>query len=558
VKTVPLHRAVTLGEGQIWNYLYGQSAAGVCKGEGKGLGVMKGKQVRKAPGRRAPARAEARELGMETDSKAVSSQTLNGLESVNPENLNTTRKEQERTRERSALVAYFHDIASIPTLTKEQEVLLAKEIEAATHEVKDTILSIPFTAREAVRTWRSLQEENRVTGKMSESFGSGSPEGENRSAQVDDALVRVEALFQRYVAFAERGAKPAALAKLEQQVARALKEADLSMQIFGRIRHQFLQLRKEMRTLQSRIGRIVARRVTSTAASERRDHELAELRGHLAAMTREVGIDAEAFSARVNRLEDAWERLTNVKNTFVQHNLKLVVAIAKDFRNMGIPFQDLIQEGNLGLIRAVEKFDYRRGHKFSTYAVWWIRQALIRAIQNHSRTIRIPSHMYDTLLKYYRAVNALEKQFGREPTTEEIAKALAMTEEQAERLQRMTRDPVSLESDVRGTESKQLKDFVKDPAVCSPLAELDHGRLEQITEESIGLLNERERNILRWRFGMRGEEDHTLEEIGTKLGLSRERVRQLEARAIAKLRAAPTRLRLESFVLDHALGREML
>jgi len=451
------------------------------------------------------------------------------------------RTDPDRPRDRNALVAYFADIGQIPTLTKEQEVMLAKGIEAATADVKRGLLAIPYTAAESVRIWLQLQADHRVTGKMSESFGSGSPEGEDRGAHVDAALASIRRWLPRRETRAADPEQREALARLDRKITRTLGKADLSMQVLGRIRRDLLGMRDEMRTARRELARRKNDRSqkgrAARAAARRR---LREAEAH-------AGLEADAFLTRMEEIEEAWERLAEVKNTFVQHNLKLVVAISKDFRNMGIPFLDLIQEGNLGLIRAVEKFDYRRGHKFSTYALWWIRQALIRSIQNQSRTIRIPSHMYDTLLKFYRATSALEKKLGREPTTWELAEALDVTPDQAEQLQRMTRDPLSLESEVRGTDTKLLKDFVKDPSTPSPQDSLDQMRLERAAEESIGVLNERERNILRWRFGMRDESDHTLEEIGFKLGLSRERVRQLEARALAKLRSAPNRRRLEAF-----------
>jgi RNA polymerase primary sigma factor len=499
--------------------------------------------------RQTKARDDRAELGAETDFAAIA--TVDQLVAHAARWTVARAGDDVRDRERSALVSYFRDIATIPTLTKDHEVLLAKEIEASTLAFRQGMRSIPMVADEVIAIWRELKSEERVTGKMSESFGSGSPDGEDLTAKVDEALSRVEKLLGQRQAAVGAGARrskeaAAALDRLDRKLGRALDDADLSMQILGRIRLRMLEMRRDVQRTQRDLATALSRKGADRAQRAK------ALRERLVALEAQIGVEAEPFLQRMRQIEDAWGRLMEVKNTFVQHNLKLVVAIAKDFRNMGITFQDLIQEGNLGLIRAVEKFDYHRGHKFSTYAVWWIRQAFIRAIQNHSRTIRIPSHVHDTLLKYHRAYAELETRLGRDPTPVDLAKALKTTADQIEQLQRMTREPVSLEAEVRGTDTKQVKDYVKDPDAASPVEGLDHVRLERETADGIALLSAREQNILRWRFGMSGEKEHTLEEIGAKLGLSRERVRQLEARALAKLRGSEQGERLRSFVTPDA------
>ncbi len=496
-------------------------------------------------------RSWRRELGSNTDAELVNAPRE--LELPAARKRLPAQAELDPSHGPDALVSYFGDIAHIPTLQKEHEVLLAKEIESATHDFREAILSIPWTAEETVRIWRSLKQADRVTGKMSEPFGSGDTDNERLGALVDSCLSKLErTLHRRDRLQANKQLDAATRERLERRMARLLRDTDLSMQILGQARRQLLEYRDEL----ERIGRKRAslqskhRSPRSTSGRTQRRTDLRALARSRTAVEAKLGTAQDAYFKRTDAMEAAWERLSDYKNRFVQYNLKLVVAIAKDYRNLGISFQDLIQEGNIGLIRAVEKFDYRRGYKFSTYAVWWIRQALIRAIQNQARTIRIPSHHHDMLRKYYRTHDAIGRQLGREPTTAEIAKEMKIAVEYAQDLERMVRDPISLETDLPGTDSKKLLDILKDPDPVSPLKGMDQARLESATGNSIGTLDGRERNILRWRFGLEGEREHTLTEVGDKLGLSRERVRQLEARALVKLRSSEVRSRLEAFMKD--------
>jgi len=451
-----------------------------------------------------------------------------------------------------SLSAYFSDIASMPTLDREQEILLAKEIRAADHEFRESILSIPWIARDLVRHWKDLRDSGRVTGKMSEAFGSGGIDGRELTEALDKRMARVQRENERRTELVTEGREGEELARIDVRITRYLKDADIANAVLVRVRSRLLALHRRVLEM---VGQRDAyddprRRPRSEGAKAKRRKELLQLSRERRELELEIGMSIEAFLDRMRRVEDSWERLSHYKNVFVEHNLKLVIATAKDYRNMGVPFVDLIQEGNVGLLRAVEKFDHERGFKFSTYAIWWIRQALVRAIQNQSRTIRVPSHLHEVLRKYQRERRRLETELGRAPTLEEAAKAAKIPVDQAERLDRISREPVSLETEIAGTDSKKLVDVLKDPTAGRHADELDRDRLGDALERTLDRLPARERQILVWRYGLEGETEHTLEQIGQRLGLSRERVRQLESRALAVLRLPEHRSVLEDFAVD--------
>jgi len=418
-------------------------------------------------------------------------------------------------RERRPLESYFQEIGGTRTLRREEEVLLAKELEAATQELRNALYTIPCAARHVVGRWDALRALSHTGAKLSESVGD--EETGEIAARVERAVKRLRSLLAERDKLGRRASRKA-VERIDGRVAREMHGAQLSLAVLAELREQVMGLAQEMRRARARTKK-------------------------LEALEARAGLVRTDLLERVRGVVDAHERMTAVKNRFIEHNLKLVVAIAKDYRNLGLSFPDLIQEGNLGLIRAVEKFDHRRGFKFSTYAVWWIRQALVRAIQNHSRTIRLPSHVHDRLQRSQRIRAELTGKLGRDPTAQELAPALGTDADALESLDRLSREAISLESSVAGTE-KRLEDFVADQGASIPDGGIDADRMRSGVGALIGCLTAREQLILRLRYGLGGEEEHTLEQIGQSLGLSRERVRQLESRALKKLRETQPAQRL--------------
>jgi RNA polymerase primary sigma factor len=414
----------------------------------------------------------------------------------------------DAAKERRPLESYFQEIGGTRTLKREEEVILAKDLEAATVRLRTALYAVPCSARHVVARWDGLRALSHTGAKLSES--AGDEETGEVASRVENSVQRLRRRLRRREALLEEGASDAAIRRIDAAISRDLLNARLSLVLLAELRERVARIAHEMQRFRRGTRR-------------------------LAALEREAGLAKQDLLEHYEVVEESHERMSAIKNRFIEHNLKLVVAIAKDYRNLGLSFPDLIQEGNLGLIRAVEKFDHRRGFKFSTYAVWWIRQALVRAIQNHSRTIRLPSHVHDRLQRSQRVRAELTGKLGREPTSQELAPALGTDTDALEALDRFSREAISLESSVAGTE-KRLEDFVPDPGSEAPDGGIDDDRMRIGVGHLIGNLTDREQLILRLRYGLSGEEEHTLEQIGQSLGLSRERVRQLEARALKKLR----------------------
>ena len=403
---------------------------------------------------------------------------------------------------RTALDRYIRSIGHLRVLTRAETAELASALESEEALIRASMLAIPATADALLEQWHELRRVGRVTASLAAGHRDGS--GTNWNRRIDLCFSAIAKLLAERDRVAGRADGPARRKEIEDRIA-------------GRLARVRIDLR-HLLEIHARFRALVASDDPLDAAEAER-----------------LGLDSARVRGQLERTDAALARMHAAKQTFVRHNLRLVVKIAKRYRNLGVPFLDLIQEGNLGLIRAVEKFEHRRGFHFSTYAVWWIAQAMVRAIQNHSRTVRVPSHMYDHQLRYKRVERDLRQRLGRDPDGQDLAQALELPLEVVDQVEATLRPNVSTGSPLAGTDDLTLESALSDPEAVDPAEELASDQLRGTIAGALGELPARERQILAWRYGIGGEEPQSFAAIGTKLGLSRERVRQLAERGLRQL-----------------------